>query len=235
MRQYIGFFLIVVLLTSCKQVKEMFGNSIYDEYKVDADNNTTEYDKECINEYNYSLLLADSLSIYFESKDTCAFVNCIRRLKQKRYSARHVYDNHLEDLFNKNFLEIDDQLTKDGLPEEITYPISLKDECGYIKIINGKISVDDIKSLTFKNIGCDSEGRLYRTLGRCWDKEETKVGVPETRKHITDKDGTYQIVSSDAYWHEKVNHSGPGVKREKRIVREPPLRQEESDESEEIE
>lgn len=234
MRQYIGFLLILVLLTSCHRVKQMFGNSIYDEYKIEADNNTTEFDKECINEYNYSLSLADSLSIYFKSKDTCAFVNCIRRLNKKRYSASHVHDNHMEDLFNKNFVEIDKRLTKDGIPEEITYPISLKDKCGYIKIINGKISVDDIKSLTFKNIGCDSSGRLYHTLGRCWNKEETKVGVPETRKYITDNDGTYQIISSDAYWHEKVNHPGVGVIREKRKDTEPPLHQEESDESEEI-
>lgn len=126
-------------------------------------------------------------------------MKCISRLYDKRYSSKHVQDSRLEDMFEQNFIKIDNELSKKGVPEEITYPISIKKEGVNIEIINGKIDKDRIDRLTYRNIGCDASGRLYRVVGRCWNKEETKVGIPDTRKTISDNDGTYKIVS---FWRE---------------------------------
>lgn len=55
-------------------------------------------------------------------------------MKNKRNDATgHVKDDYLNDLFEKNFLKIDKDLDKYGVPQEIVYPISIREDCNLIK------------------------------------------------------------------------------------------------------
>ena len=59
--------LFLITLPSCNRIKRIIGSETFYEYIIEANNNTTEKDKEAINEYNYSVLLADSVLNYFNS------------------------------------------------------------------------------------------------------------------------------------------------------------------------
>lgn len=62
----------------------MFGGETFSEYIVEANNNTTEKDKEAINEYNYSVLLADSVLDYFNSNDSIALGRCVEKNEEQK-------------------------------------------------------------------------------------------------------------------------------------------------------
>lgn len=191
--------LLLITLSSCNRIKKMFGGKTFSEYIVEANNNTTEKDKEAINEYNYSVLLADSVLDYFNSNDSTALGRCVEKMKNKRNDATgHVKDDYLNDLFEKSFLKIDKDLDKYGVPQEIVYPISIREDCNLIKINeNGIIFRDDWTDwFQFYNVGCDKSGRLYRVIQRCWGKKASKVGVPDSVTIISDNDGTYHLSPS---------------------------------------
>lgn len=163
----------------------MLGDNVFSRYRVEADNNTTEKDKEAINEYNYSVLLADSILCYFNSNDSIALGKCVEKFKDKRKDAiKHVTDDYLKDLFEKNFLEIDTDLDNYRVPQEIIFPISIKDYWLYR---------DFLENCKYYNIGCDKSGRLYRQIHRCWKKDATRVGVPDSVTTIRDNEGTYHL------------------------------------------
>lgn len=194
----------------------MFGGKTFSEYIVEANNNTTENDKEAINEYNYSVLLADSVLDYFNLNDSIALGRCVEKMKNKRNDATgHVKDDYLNDLFEKNFLKIDKYLDKYGVPQEIVYPISIREDCNLIKINeNGIIFRNNWTWFQFYNVGCDKSGRLYRVIQRCWGKKVSKVGVPDSVIIISDNDGTYHLAPSLSEFYKRAVKKSAKVKND---------------------
>lgn len=182
------------ILSSCNRVRIMFGGDAFSKYSVEANNNTTEKDKEAINEYNYSVLLADSILSYFNSKDSISLGRCVEKLRDKRRHAfNNVSDDYLKDLFERNFLEIDKELSNYSVPQEIIFPISLKDYIYRPVEENIICYARIIGQCELWNIGCDKSGRVYRQIHRCWRKEATKVCVPIGISTIRDNDGIYHF------------------------------------------
>lgn len=169
MKKILLLVIIMFATQSCSKLTKWIDGSDFDKYLIEADNNSTEQDKESINYYNYVVGLCDTLYFYSQKGDTANMAKCIKEMYHSRFEAE-LHDNpQLRNKMLNNYDAMNLQLDKLGVPREVKRLMNPED---YI------FGTGYIKAETFKasNLGVDAKGNLYTYIRRD-DQEETKAKI----------------------------------------------------------
>ena len=158
--------LLAFSFLSCTKLFKFINGTNIDKYKIEADNNSTDSDKQAINNYNYVIDLYDSLS---SQSDT---LRMIKFMDDIHYAKLNVHSNDnpiLKQKILNNYNEINAKLDKMGIPRELkVYRKNLLNDMKHWSYSNNHIYRGEFLS---NGIGVDENGAVYSYVRR--DDEKT--------------------------------------------------------------